>query len=412
MLMLPFNLTHKLLAGALLLAATFARAQTLSADGAAELDRYLTDAIGTTRIPGMVALVVSRDGVIYEKGFGLMDSANARPMTTDAIFRIASMTKAVTSVLIMQLVEEGKVDLDAPVSTYLPALDRLQVFSSFNLEDGTFTAQPARNPMTTRQLLTHTSGLGYTFTSDILAKLMIGVPGARATSHPLLFEPGTQWHYGESTRVLGEIVAAVTGQELGAYMTQRLLAPLGMSDTSYDIPASKNARVVTVHRDDGAQLVEQPNPAGEILTPHNGDGGLNATARDYAQFIRMVLNDGALNGVQFLRPETVALMSASGTGDVRVQNMNSTNELLSEDFPLGAGVDTYALGFQRTEQQVSGMRSVGSLAWAGIFNTEFWIDPEQHIGAVLMMQYLPFYDADAIEVLQGFERRVYAGLQD
>ncbi|HEY0962052.1 MAG TPA: serine hydrolase domain-containing protein [Pseudomonadales bacterium] len=401
------------LAAALIISASFnLDAQTLSDEGKAEVGAYLADAIGTTRVPGMVALVVNKDGIVYEEAFGLMDSDNATPMTTDAIFRLASMTKPVTSALVMMLAEEGKLDIDAPVGTYLPELANPQVFASFNPDDGTYTAQPARNAMTARHLLTHTSGLGYTFTSDILARLMDGVPGARATSYPLLFEPGTQWHYGESTRVLGDIVEAVTGEELFAYMKARLLDPLGMADTTYDVPADRNARVVTVHRSDGTQLVEQPNPDGAITSPHQGDGGLSGTARDYAQFIRLILNDGTVDGRQLMKPETVALMKEPGSNGVRVQRMESTNTLTSEDFPIGAGVDTFSLGFQRTEEQADGMRSVGSLAWAGIFNTEFWIDPERGIGGVLLMQYLPFYDDDAIEVLQGFERRVYGGLRE
>jgi methyl acetate hydrolase len=411
--MTAFNHLFKPIAGAVLLAASFQlSAQTLSTEGAAEIDKYLTDAIGTTRIPGMVALVVNEDGIVYEKAFGLMDTANNRAMTTDAIFRLASMTKPVTSTLIMMLVEEGKVDLDAPVSTYLPALANLEVMTSFNMTDGTYTSEPAKNVMTVRHLLTHTSGLAYTFTSAELVKLMTGVQGARATSFPLLFEPGTQWRYGESTRVLGEIVEAVTGQELQAYMKARILDPLQMNDTLYDVAAEKNSRVVTVHRDDGTRLVEVPNPDGAINSPHQGDGGLAGTARDYAQFIRFVLNDGTVDGKQLMKPETVALMSQSGTGDVRVSLMDSTNNLLSEDFPVGAGDDTYALGFQRTEKQLPGLRSVGSLAWAGIYNTEFWIDPERNIGGVLLMQYLPFYDVDAIKVLQGFEQRIYSNLQE
>ncbi|MGV3593522.1 MAG: serine hydrolase domain-containing protein [Gammaproteobacteria bacterium] len=413
----PLRSLHKRLleplACALLAATSFQLdAQTLSEDGKAALDAYLAGAIGTTRIPGIVALVVNKDGIVYEEAFGLMDSANGKPMTTDAIFRLASMTKPVTSALVMMLAEEGRIDVDAPVDTYLPELANLQVITTFDPEDGTYSAEPAKNAMTPRHLLTHTSGLGYTFTSDILARLMDGVPGARATSYPLLFEPGTQWHYGESTRVLGEIVEAVTGQELLAYMKTRLLDPLGMEDTTYDVPVDKNARVVTVHRSDGTQLVEQANPEGAITSPHQGDGGLSGTARDYAQFIRLILNDGTVDGKQLMKPETVALMKEAATGDVRVQRMTSTNRLTSEDFPIGAGVDTFSLGFHRTEEQLPGLRSVGSLAWAGIFNTEFWIDPERGIGAVLLMQYLPFYDDEAIEVLQGFERRVYSGLRD
>jgi CubicO group peptidase (beta-lactamase class C family) len=396
---------------ALLLSASL-QAQTLSEAGAAAIDSYLQQAIDTTHIPGMVAVVVNKDGILYQKAFGLRDTANNESMTTDTIFRLASMTKPVTSMGIMMLVEEGKVDLDAPVSAYLPELDDPQIFTSFNLQDGSYTAAPAQANYTVRQLLTHTSGLGYTFTSDILTKAMTGVQGARATRLPLLFEPGTQWHYGESTRVLGEIIEAVSGQELAAFLHARIIDPLHMNDTAYDVPAEKNSRVATVHRSDGTRLVEAPNPAGAITSPHQGDGGLSGTASDYAQFIRLYLNGGSVDGgAQLIKPATLELMGQSGTGDVKVQTMHSTNKLTSEDFPVGAGVDTYALGFQRTEAAAPNMRSVGSLAWAGIFNTEFWIDPQKEIGAILLMQYMPFYDQDAIEVLQGFEQRIYSNLQ-
>jgi len=385
----------------------------LSEQGLAELDLYLQNAIQSTRIPGMVALVVNKDGIVYEKAFGLMDSANSKPMTTDAIFRLASMTKAITSTAIMMLVEEGRIGLDTPVSAYLPALASPQVFTRYNAEDGTFTAKAADKEITVRQLLTHTSGLGYTFTSDILNKLMSGnFWTSSATAYPLLFEPGSNWQYGESTRVLGEIVTAVSGQELFEFMQARLLQPLHMQDTSYDIAADKNARVVTVHRSNGSESLEEANPPGAITSAHNGDGGLSGTARDYAQLIRLFLNQGHVDqSGQLLKPETVALMGENHTAPVTVRLMNSTNKLLSEDFPLGAGVDSYALGFQRTQSQIPNMRSPGSLAWAGIFNTEFWIDPANEIGAVLLMQYLPFYDASAIEVLQGFEQRIYQNLE-
>ncbi len=388
-------------------------AQTLTATGKSAIDSYLQNAIKTTHIPGMVALVVNKDGIIYEQAFGLKDVAHKQPMSTDTIFRLASMTKPITSMGIMMLVEQGKISLDAPASTYLPALAKPKVYTSFTLEDGKFTAVPAKQDYTIRQLLTHTSGLGYTFTSAILVKAMSGNPTARATQLPLLFEPGTQWHYGESTRVLGEVIEAVSGQELSAFLDAKILKPLHMDDTSYDIPASKNARVATQHRSDGKQLVEAPNPEGAITAAHQGDGGLSGTARDYARFIRLYLNGGSLeNSGQLIKPQTLELMGKSGTGTVKVQTMQTTNVLLSENFPLGAGVDTYALGFQRTEAQAApNMRSAGSLAWAGIFNTEFWIDPQQKIGVVLLMQYLPFYDKQAIDVLQGFEQRIYSNLQ-
>ena len=389
-----------------------AGAQSFDASAIAELDGYLEQAIGSTRIPGMVALVTNGEGIIYERAFGLMDTANDKAMSTDAIFRLASMTKAITSTAIMMLVEDGNVELDAPVARYLPGFDDLQILDSYEQDGSGYEAHPASTAMTVRQLLTHTSGLGYTFTSDFLNRYQAGTPGNSATELPLLFEPGTGWQYGESTRVLGNIVEAVTGQDLLEFMEARLLGPLNMDDTTYDVPAVKNNRVVTVHRFDGSRLIEVPNPPGEISSPHNGDGGLSGTASDYASFIRLYLNEGMTGETRLLQTATVELMGQNHTAPVKVTLMNSTNHLTSEDFPLGAGVDSYSLGFQRTESQVPGMRSVGSLAWAGIYNTEFWIDPARNIGGVLLMQYLPFYDAEAIEVLQGFEQRVYAGLED
>lgn len=387
------------------------RAQSLDAAGKAAIDDWLTDAVRTTHIPGIVALVVNKDGVIYENAFGLMETGTAKPMANDAIFQLASMGKAITSLAIMTLVEDGRIALDAPASHYLPTLAGPTVYTSYDVTTGRFTTAAAHSDYTIRQLLTHTSGLGYTFTSDILAREMAGVAGARATALPLLFQPGSSWHYGESTRVLGEIIEAVSGKELSVFLAERILAPLRMDDTTYDVPAAKNPRVVTVHRSDGTRLVETPKPA-VIASPHQGDGGLYGTARDYSQFIRVFLNGGSVDGVVLARPETIEQMGQSGSNGIKVKLMHSTNKLLSEDFPLGAGVDTYALGFQRTEVQAApDLRSVGSLSWAGIYNTEFWIDPQQQVGAVLLMQYLPFYDKTAIDVLQGFERRIYQHLR-
>ncbi|MCP5146071.1 MAG: beta-lactamase family protein [Gammaproteobacteria bacterium] len=395
---------------ALLLSQTVHAAQ-FTAAGKAELDAYLQAAVTNTHIPGMVALVVDRDGVIYEQAFGLMDSAKQRPMSPTAIFRLASMTKAITSTAAMILVEEGKVRLDAPVADYLPGFDKLEVLSSWNAEDGSYTARPARTAMTVRHLLTNTSGLAYAFVSEPINKLTGGAIGGSAVGLPLQFDPGTDWVYGESTRVLGRLIEAVSGQDLADFLRSRLLQPLGMPDTTFDVPLADHERVVTTHQYDGTRMTETPNPDGVISSPHNGDGGLNGTARDYGRFIRLFLNEGRSDDVTVLQPATIALMGRNHTAPVTIQAMHSTNLLVSRDFPLGAGSDSHALGFQRTETMQPGLRSAGSLSWAGIYNTEFWIDPVQGIGAVLLMQYLPFYDAAAIEVLQGFERRIYSDLR-
>jgi len=379
----------------------------------AEIDTYLTEVVRDTHVPGVVALVVDADGVVYTGAFGEQDSANDVPMATDTIFRIASMTKPVTSVAVMMLVQEGDIGLDDPVSDYLPAFEGKQVIENFNAADKSYTSRPATTVMTVRHLLTHTSGLGYPFSNHTLAALVGAQPGASATQFPLLHDPGTRWTYGESTRVLGTLVEEVSGQPLDEFLAERIFVPLGMSDTFYKVPAPKTGRVATVHRMTPDGLVETPNPA-EITAPVYGDGGLHSTAADYAKFIQLFLNEGrAPNGMRLLSEATALLMGQNHTGSVLVEQQPAAIPALSEPFPLGAGRDTFGLGFQVTGAHDDAFaRSPGSMSWAGIFNTEFWIDPKRGIGGVLLMQYLPFYDAVAIETLQGFERRVYQGLAD
>jgi CubicO group peptidase (beta-lactamase class C family) len=381
---------------------------------AAEIDAYLTNVIRDTRIPGIVALVVDADRVVYEGAFGRQDVAAGAPMAADSIFRIASMTKPVTSVAVMMLVQEGDVGLDDPVSRYLPAFENKPVIESFNAADKSYTVRPATGPITVRHLLTHTSGLGYAFSNHTLAALVGNAgPGASVAEFPLLHDPGARWTYGESTRVLGQLVEKVSGQALDDFLAERIFVPLGMSDTSYTVPASKARRVVTVHRTTPDGLLEAANPAA-ITAPVYGDGGLHSTAADYAKFIQLLLNGGrAPNGMRLLSEATVALMGDNHIGAIFVEQQPAALPALTEPFPLGAGRDKFGLGFQITGPHTDKLaRSPGSMSWAGLFNTEFWIDPARGIGGVLLMQYLPFYDVAAIETLQGFERRVYEGLVD
>ena len=392
--------------------APWAAAQNRLASSA-EIDAYLTTVVRDTRIPGIVALVVDADRVVYTGAFGRQNVSAGVPMAADSIFRIASMTKPVTSVAVMMLVQEGDLGLDDPVAKYLPAFAEKPVIASFNAADKTYTTRPASGPITVRHLLTHTSGLGYAFSNPTLAALVGPEPGASVAALPLLHDPGARWTYGESTRVLGALVEKVSGQPLDNFMAERIFAPLGMSDTFYSVPAPKAGRVVTVHRTTPDGLVETPNPA-EITAPVYGDGGLHSTAADYAKFIQLFLNDGrAPNGKRLLSEATVALMGENHIGAIFVEQQPAGLPALTEPFPLGAGRDKFGLGFQITGPHADKFsRSPGSMSWAGIFNTEFWIDPARGIGGVLLMQYLPFYDAAAIETLQGFERRVYQGLAD
>ena len=215
---------------------------------------------------------------------------------------------------------------------------------------------------------------------------MVGDSGTRAIDLPLVHEPGTRWTYGESTRVLGTLVETISGQDLESFMRERIFEPLGMTETSYSVPRESTARVATIHRMTDEGLLEAPNPD-TVSSPGNGDGGLNSTAEDYARFIRLFLNDGvAPDGRRLISSQSIAAMGANNIGDVRVSMQHTTNPAVSEDFPLGAGTDTFSLGFQRTEDPNGPGRSAGSLAWAGIFNTQFWIDPARGIGGVLLMR--------------------------
>jgi methyl acetate hydrolase len=378
--------------------------------GSAGIDRYLEQAVAEMRIPGIVAMVADADGVLYGGAFGERDSAHGLPMTNDTIFRIASMTKPVTSVAVMMLVQEGDIELDAPISKYLPDFPAERVFESFDPSTKRYTSRPAARPITIRHLLTHTSGLGYSFSSPILAALLGGNPSTSAVGLPLLHDPGAKWTYGESTRVLGKLVEQVSGQPLDEFVHERIFVPLDMSDTFYQVPAAKRSRVATIHRTTDQGLVEDPNPA-EIDAPVQGDGGLHSTAADYVKFMQMFLNDGrAPDGRRLLSEATVELMGRNQS-HVPVELQPTANPAVSQPFPLGAGRDSYGLGFQVTGAPAAAFaRSPGSLSWAGIFNTEFWIDRNRGICAVLLMQYLPFYDPAAIATLQGFEQRVYQGL--
>jgi len=378
----------------------------------AEIDAYLEQAVERTYIPGLVAMAADKGGIVYSAAYGRQNVADDIPMGINTIFRIASMTKPVTSVAVVMLIEEGSVALDDPISKYLPAFTDKEVIADFDAADASYATRAASAEITVRHLLTHTSGLGYGFSNEIMRQLTGGGPGASVQDLPLLFDPGTRWAYGESTRVLGTLVETVAGQSLDDFMAERIFSPLGMTDTAYVVPRAKNGRVVTVHRSSEEGLVETPNPD-EISAPDNGDGGLHSTAADYIKFVQMFLNGGrAAGGTRLLSEDSVRLMGRNHTGTVRVELQPAAMPELTRPFPLGAGSDVFGLGFQITGAHGDAqMRAPGSMSWAGIFNTEFWIDPDTGIGAVLLMQYLPFYDDTAIETLQGFERELYRSLE-
>jgi methyl acetate hydrolase len=384
--------------------------QKLSEAGATAIDQQLNAAVERDDTPGVVALVVDREGVVYEGAAGKLDVSKNVPMPPNAIFQIASMTKPVTSVAIMMLLEEGKLRLDDPVSKYLTGFDNLQVITKFNDEDGSYETRPAKRPMTIRHLLTHTSGIGYAFSNPTVARLQRGVQKSE-WEFPLLHDPGDRWTYSASTRVLGLIVEKITGTTLEPYYQERIFKPLGMVDTSYAVASDKQSRVPTTHNRTNGTLQEQPRTpiASSPTAPFRGDGGLFSTAHDYGLFMRMLLNGGQLGTTRLLSERSVRMMGENNIGAIFVAQQPAADPLRTKPFPLGAGHDKFGLGFQITskDKRYEKFRSPGSLSWAGIFNTEFWVDPARHIGGVMMMQVLPFYDDGAIRTLRDFEELVY-----
>ena len=273
-------------------------------------EQVLTAAIASGTIAGAVALVGNKDGITHSAAAGLANPATGAPMRPDTIFQIASMTKAVTSVAAMQLVERGLLTLDSDIGALLPELANPQVLTGFNAE-GKPALRPAATPITLRHLLTHTSGLGYSFMNGDMARAQGDVvPGTLASlATPLMFDPGTKWEYGISTDWVGRAVEAASGDRLGDYMAAHIITPLGMSDTGFAPDGVDQARrAALLGRQEDGNLIPFPVEmgGGEGREFDAGGAGLLSTAGDYMRFLRMILNGGTLDGKTILKPETVA----------------------------------------------------------------------------------------------------------
>jgi CubicO group peptidase (beta-lactamase class C family) len=372
---------------------------------AAPIDSRLSDAVMRGDVPGVVAMAVTRGGVIYQGAFGLADAAARRPLAVDAIFRIASMTKPVTSVAAMQLVEQHRLALDDPAQKYLPEFTDLKVIETFDAATGAYTVRPATKAVTVRHLLTHTSGLGYGFTSAIVRDFK-PTAGERFAVGPLLFEPGTQWIYGTGIDWAGKIVEKISGQPLDQYFREHIFRPLGMADTDFTVADDKAARVGPVHRRRADGTFE--TTGNQLRAPVNGGGGLFSTARDYATFMQMILNGGTLAGARLLSAASVRAMGENQIGAVGVRAIKTAQPDFSSDFTfVDDGRDKWSIGFLISTAGEKGKRSPGSLSWGGIDNTYFWIDQRRGIAGVILMQFLPFADAKALAIYDGFERGVY-----
>jgi CubicO group peptidase (beta-lactamase class C family) len=384
----------------------------------AQIDQALRQKADAKEIPGVVAIAASGNEVVYQGAFGKRDLSKDDAMTPDSVFWIASMTKAVTAAAAMQLVEQGKLSLEGPIGAVLPDLASPQVLEGFDA-NGDPELRPARNPITLRHLMTHTAGFCYDLWNGDMVKYLekTGKPGITSCQNaalqtPVMSDAGTRWEYGTNIDFVGKAVEAVSGKRLDAVLHDHIFAPLGMSDTGFKIGDAQRKRLVAMHaRGEDGSLAPIPFELEQEPEFHMGGGGLYGTAGDYIKFTRMILNKGRGNGNQVLKPETVALMGQNHIGELNVPKLTSAVAFATNDVDLYPGMDKkWGLSFMINTAKTPEGRSPGSLAWAGLANTYFWIDPSRDISGVILMQVLPFCDKKCLEAFAAFESGVYAGL--
>jgi len=400
--------------------ATHAQASTRLEPGMfSQIDSALRAATRAEVIPGIVALAASDHGILYEGIFGKRRLGEGTAMTRDTVFRIASMVKLITSVAALQLVEQNKLSLDAPVPDIEPAIGSPQVLDGFDGK-GLPQLRPAQRPITLRHLLTHTSGFAYRLWDAKAAHYARSIellPTAQrklAPVTPLMFDPGARWQYGTSIDWVGRIVETISGEALDVYFRQHILDPLGMNDTAFVLKPQQREREASTHRrGPGGALTAEPLEQKSPRQSFSGGGGIYSTAPDYLILLRALLAGGALDGTRILRPETVALMGQNQIGEIDVGVMKTTVPALSNDVDLCPGVTRkWGFGHMINMQPIAGGRSAGSLTWGGLLNTYYWIDPAKKIAAVFMTQVLPFADGRALRLYRQFEHGIYAALKE
>lgn len=376
------------------------------------VDEVLRSGLTHRKLPAVAAMVADKRNILYSGAFGTRDSSGV-PVRTDSIFRIASMTKAITTVAALQLVEQGKVDLREPVAKHLPQLAKLEVLDGFD-GNGKPSLRPAKIPVTLHHLLTHTCGFCYGMWDEQMSRYeSLKLDSRDRKPGPLMFEPGARWQYGQGLDWTGRFVEAVTGTTLEDYFQQKILKPLGMHDTSFILPENKFERLVNgYNRQPSGELKESERKMPQRPSSFNGGGGLYSTTADYVRFMQMILNRGAGPGaVRILKPTTVESMMQNQIGDLSAGKMKSFNPATSSDVDIQPGhTEKWGYGFLINTTPYSGGRAAGSLAWAGIMNTFYWIDPKRNRCGVIMMQYLPFVDKEAIGLLSDFESAAYRHL--
>jgi CubicO group peptidase (beta-lactamase class C family) len=383
------------------------------------IDALLADAVAGGAVPGAVAVVAGPEGLRHVAAAGTLRAGGDEPVRPDTMFRYMSMTKALVSVAALQLVEQGRLGLDQEVASVLPAFGELEVLEGF--DGDTPRLRPPARAATVRHLLTHTSGLTYAFADAQLLRHLqaTGTPDAMTGTHaaiaiPLAADPGTRWSYGVSTDWLGQVVEAVSGQDLAAYLQAHLFAPLRMTDTTFAPSDAQRSRLMPVHRRlpegdlvvDGFELPAQPE-----FWP--GGHGAYGTAADYGRFLAVLLGGGELDGARVLQPETVALAFSDHLGGLPLPElMESAMPELSNDIVSMPFAQGWGLGFHLTLEDLPGMRRAGSGDWAGLCNSYYWVDRASGVAVALFTQILPFFDGRVLETALGLEQAVYAGLAE
>jgi len=366
-------------------------------------------------VPGVVAAAATSDGPIFEGGFGKRDLATGAPMTADTVVWIASMTKAVTGACAMQLVERGQLSLDEPIKSLLPQLANPKVLEGFD-PDGNPMLRPARRDITLRHLLTHTSGYVYDIWNADMVRYQekFGIPGIlscmnAALTTPLVADPGTQWEYGIGIDWAGKAVEAASNQKIGVYMRENLFVPLGMKDTAFKIGAEQRKRLAKIHARTPDGLVSTDTEIPQEPEFEMGGGGLYSTAGDYLKFARAILGGGAVDGARVLKSETVEIMSKNAIGDLKCRPMKTAMPPVSNDVDFIGGM-SWGLTFLINPEPMPTGRSARSLAWAGVANSYYWIDPVRKVTGVYATQLLPFFDNKAVATFEAFEKAVYRAI--
>jgi CubicO group peptidase (beta-lactamase class C family) len=392
----------------------------MSSERLKRIDANFNEWLATGKLNGAVALIIRNGKIVYNKAFGYDDLQKTRPMKTDMIFRIASQTKAITSTAVMILYEEGKFLLDDPISKYIPEFSKPLVLDKFNEADSSYTTVPAKREITIRDLLTHTSGIGYAQIGSKESNAIysragitagIGVPNGlllatdmkKLGKLPLMHQPGEKWTYGLNTDVLGYLVEVVSGQSLDEFFHKRIFEPLGMNDTYFFLPASKYNRLVHLYKEEDGKLLapEEITQNGKFIvdypkmegTYYSGGAGLSSTPLDYAIFLQMLLNGGEYNGKRLLSRNVVRMMTMNQIGD------------------LSVGVNKFGLGFSVTTERGSSLLPTpeGVFDWGGAFSTTYWADPKEKIIGIIYRQ---LWGSTQRDIPNKFKVLVYQAISD